>query len=82
MEWWVVVMMSATHKERPILGCSSRRTSGSKTHKDSQSFKVHYFKDTRVQIHLIKAHFNLLGKFLHANLSFFLRAPKYSLFLN
>ena len=72
MEWWVVVMMSAIHQERPILGCSSRRTSGSKTRKASQSFKVLYFKNTRVKIPLIKAH----------NLFFFLRAPKYSLFLN
>ena len=72
MEWWVVVMMSVIHKERPILGCSSRRTSGSKTRKASQSFKVLYFKNTRVKIPLIKAH----------NLFFFLRAPKYSLFLN
>ena len=67
-----MVMMSAIHQERPILGCSSRRTSGSKTRKASQSFKVLYFKNTRVKIPLIKAH----------NLFFFLRAPKYSLFLN
>ena len=75
-------MMSAIHKERRILGCSSRRTSGSKTHKASQSFKVHYFKDTSVQIPLIKAHLNILGVFSTSTCSFFMRAPKSPSFLN
>ena len=71
-EGWhrVVVMMSATHKERPILGCSSRRTSGSKTRKASQSFKVLYFKNTRVKIPLIKAHLSLWGVFSTSTCSF------------
>ena len=72
MEWWVVVMMSATHKERPILGCSSRRTSGSKTHKDSQSFKVHYFRDTNTPNLSTPQSF---GSFLHVKLFFFWEHP-------
>ena len=68
-------MMSATHKERPILGCSSRRTSGSKTRKASQSFKVLYFKNIWVKIPLIKAHLNLWGVFSTSTCSFFWEHP-------